>query len=85
MTQEHQAENPQGEQAENTEQEGYYYSINRVWRGQGLGMRSTHHKKSDCRIGRRIKEKNRIKGRREDTTPCHVCCPNETIEAQNPE
>ena len=74
-------EEPQGERTENAEQEvQYYYSMNPVWRGQGLGMRRTHHKSKDCRIGRRIQSQNRIEGRREDTEPCQVCCMGEIVE-----
>ena len=84
-----QTEDPQGEQAENAEnaeQEAqYYYSINSAWMGPGLGMRRIHHKGSICRIGARIRPQNRIEGRRDDTLPCRLCCPNETIEAQDQE
>ena len=82
MTQEHQADEAQVEQEQEVQ---YYYSMNPVWRGQGLGMRRTHHKSKDCRIGRRIQSQNRIAGRREDTEPCQVCCMNEIVEAQNQE
>ena len=83
MTQEHQAENPQGGQAENTEQVGYYYSTNSVGMGTGLGMRRTHHQGTTCRIGNRIRPKNRIEGKRDDTFPCRLCCGDETVEDQN--
>ena len=84
MTQEKPTEKTQGEQAENAEQEAqYYYSINSAWMGPGLGMRRIHHKGNICRIGARIRPQNRIEGRRDDTIPCRLCCPNETIEAQD--
>ena len=79
-----QTEDPQGEQPENTEQETplYYYSINSAWMGPGLGMRRIHHKGNICRIGARIRPQNRIEGRRDDTLPCRLCCPNEIVDAQ---
>ena len=83
MTQEHPTEEPQGEQTENDEgQAGYYYSTNVVWMGTGLGMRRTHHKGETCRIGNRIRPKNRIEGKRDDTFPCRLCCGDETVDAQ---
>ena len=79
MTQGHQAEEAQVEQEQEVQ---YYYSMNRYWTGPESGTRRIHHKKVDCRIGRRIRSQNRITGRRDDTEPCHVCCMDEIVDAQ---
>lgn len=73
-------EEPQGEQQ--TKAPEYYHSINRYWRGPGSPTRRIHHKDMSCRIGGRIKAPNRIAGRRDDTSPCPVCCKDEITDEE---
>lgn len=75
-----QTEQPEEAGQQRAKEPQYYHSINRYWTGPGSSTRRIHHKSEDCRIGRRIREQNRIAGRRDDTSPCPVCCMDEIVQ-----
>ena len=82
MTQEQHPEETQTTEESQTQEPEYYHSANRYWH-PNRGTKRIHHKDTSCRIGGRIKKQNRLEGRREDTSPCPVCCSDEMPQEQD--